>query len=426
MSNSYEFDLPKQNNFIKVIGVGGGGGNAAKNMYLLGIVGVDFIVCNTDVQALENSPIQKKLALGQNLTSGLGAGANPEVGRNAALESKDDIKNILSDGTKMVFITAGMGGGTGTGAAPVIAEVASKLNILTVAIVTMPFSFEGKKKLEQAQQGIQALREHCDTVLVILNDRIKDILGNLTIGTAFAKADEVQTTAAKSIAEIITVPGYVNVDFEDVKTVMKNAGTAVMGSGIAEGENRAIEAVKMALSSPLLEYKDVHGAKKILLSIVFGKEAELSMEELTVITDYIREQVGEDAEMIFGYGADDNLKEALRVTIIATGFEDTKGEIKGNQPSKEYLESIDLTLKEESINNRKNIIAQPSPIPVSHKILQTLPLDFGASKKIEEWEIKQNSTISDDFLFIPTYKRNGIELDFSIENRTNKLFLNEV
>jgi cell division protein FtsZ len=417
MSNDYEFDLPQQQNFIKVIGVGGGGGNAARNMYRLGIAGVDFIICNTDVQALEDSPIPRKLALGKNLTGGLGAGANPEIGRNAAIESKEDIKSILSDGTKMVFITAGMGGGTGTGAAPVIAEIASKANILTVAIVTLPFSFEGKKKLEQAQIGIKSLRENCDTVLVILNDRIKDQLGNLTIGNAFAKADEVQTNATKSIAEIITLTGHVNVDFKDVETVMKNAGTAVMGSGSAEGESRAINAVQSALSSPLLEYKDIHGAKKILLSIVFGKEAELSMEELTIITDYIREKVGEDAEMIFGYGLDNNLKEHLKVTIIATGFLDF------NSEKKEYVVEDKLTKNKLESSNTKKSTSIHQQNSSNNKTIQSIPLDFSPSTTNSSWKNNQ-ATLYDNLILIPAYKRQNIELDFNIDNRTNKLYIN--
>lgn len=324
---TYRFDLPTHHqSIIKVMGVGGGGSNAVNNMYSRGIKDVSFVVCNTDAQALENSPIQQKLQIGIDLTSGLGAGANPEVGKNAALESKEDIKTLLSDNTKMVFITAGMGGGTGTGAAPVIAGIAKKLGILTVGIVTQPFSFEGKKKLQQAQEGIKQLRQHCDTVLVILNDRLKAVLGNLSIGNAFAQADNVLTTAAKSIAEIITVPGYVNVDFEDVKTVMKDAGAAVMGSGQADGDQRALKAAEAALASPLLDYKDIHGAQKILLSIVSGEEAELQMDELTVITDYIQDQIGVDAEMIFGHGSDAQLKDSIRVTIIATGFEEEKAD----------------------------------------------------------------------------------------------------
>ncbi|WP_339044724.1 cell division protein FtsZ [Cardinium endosymbiont of Tipula unca] len=318
---TYKFDLPAHHkSIIKVIGVGGGGNNAINNMYKRGIKDVSFIVCNTDVQALQNSPIQNKLQIGAALTSGLGAGANPEVGRNAALESKESIRELLDDDTKMLFITAGMGGGTGTGAAPVIAGIARKQDILTVGIVTLPFSFEGKKKYLQAQEGISELRKHCDTVLIILNDKIQTTLGGLSISKAFLEADNVLTTAAKSIAEIITVPGYVNVDFEDVKTVMKNAGAAVMGSGEAEGEGRALRAAEIALASPLLDYTDIRGAKKILLSIVSGQTAELQMDELTVITNYIQEQTGNDAEMIFGHGSDPEMAESVRVTVIATGF----------------------------------------------------------------------------------------------------------
>lgn len=427
MSSNYEFDLPKQQNFIKVIGVGGGGGNAAKNMYRLGIAGVDFVICNTDVQALEDSPIPKKLALGRDLTGGLGAGANPEVGKNAALESKEDIKAMLSDGTKMVFITAGMGGGTGTGAAPIIAEVASKLNILTVGIVTLPFSFEGKKKLEQAQVGIKALREHCDTVLVILNDRIKDLLGDLTISNAFAKADEVQTTAAKSIAEIITVPGYVNVDFEDVKTVMKNAGTAVMGSAQAEGSDRAIKAAKLALSSPLLEYKDIHGAKKILLSIVFGKEAELSMEELTIITDYIREQVGEDAEMIFGYGLDANAKESLGITVIASGFidgmEGEKSELLTSENSYNTQKTPAARRPSSESYSKRRPTAQRSQ-PSTYARAESIPLKF--TLEADEGGGQETDSLSEEeLLLIPAYKRQNIELDFKVAGKSNKLQLEE-
>ncbi|MGI2299053.1 cell division protein FtsZ [Candidatus Cardinium hertigii] len=318
---TYKFDLPTHHkSIIKVIGVGGGGSNAVNNMYKRGIKDVSFIVCNTDVQALQNSPIPIKLQIGAALTSGLGAGANPEVGRNAALESKESILELLDDDTKMLFVTAGMGGGTGTGAAPVIASIARQQSILTVGIVTLPFSFEGKKKHLQAQEGINELRKHCDTVLIILNDKIQTILGGLSISEAFIEADNVLTTAAKSIAEIITVPGYVNVDFEDVKTVMKNAGAAVMGSGEARGEGRALQAAETALASPLLDYTDIRGAKKILLSIVSGQAAELQMDELTIITNYIQEQTGNDAEMIFGHGSDSEMEESIRVTVIATGF----------------------------------------------------------------------------------------------------------
>lgn len=321
-TGSYKFEVPKHStnrSIIKVIGVGGGGSNAVNHMYKQGIKDVEFVVCNTDNQALNGSPVPNKLQIGVNLTEGLGCGANPDVGKNAALESKDHIREMLA-GTRMVFITAGMGGGTGTGAAPVIAKIAKDMDILTVGIVTAPFGFEGKKKAAQAELGIDALRQSCDTVLVILNDKLREIFGNLSINQAFAQADNVLTTAAKGIAEIITLAGYVNVDFQDVRTVMLNAGAAVMGSIETRGDNRAKKAAEGALASPLLDNRDIMGAKKILLSIISGVEAELQMDELTEITEYIQEQAGEDAEMIFGHGVDPDLGDRIRVTVIATGF----------------------------------------------------------------------------------------------------------
>lgn len=319
--NMYQFDLPSHHkSIIKVVGVGGGGSNAVNHMYSLGIRDVEFVVCNTDHQALESSAVPNRLQIGTNLTSGLGAGANPEQGKNAAIESKEEIRDLLSQDTKMVFITAGMGGGTGTGAAPVIAQVANELDILTVGIVTAPFAFEGKKKMKAAEDGIKELKKYCDTVLVIMNDKLREIYGNLSISEAFGQADNVLTTAAKGIAEIITVPGYVNVDFEDVKTVMKGAGPAVMGSAKTIGDNRARRAAEEALNSPLLNQQDIYGAEKILLSIISGEEAELQMDELTDITDYIQEYAGDNAEVIFGHGVDSSLGENISVTVIATGF----------------------------------------------------------------------------------------------------------
>ncbi|QMU29401.1 cell division protein FtsZ [Adhaeribacter radiodurans] len=319
--SSYKFDIPTQSkSIIKVIGVGGGGSNAVNHMCGQGIKDVEFVVCNTDAQALKSSNVPNKLQIGVDLTEGLGAGANPERGKQAAIESREQIRELLGNDTKMVFITAGMGGGTGTGAAPVIAKIAKELDILTVGIVTAPFIFEGKKKRDAAERGIKDLSENCDTVLVILNDKLREIFGNLPIRQAFAKADNVLTTAAKSIAEIITVTSEVNVDFEDVKTVMKDSGAAVMGSATTEGENRALRAAEEALSSPLLNNTDIHGAQKILLSIMSGDQAELEMDELTEITEYIQEKAGEEAEVIFGHGIDPELGQSIRVTVIATGF----------------------------------------------------------------------------------------------------------
>jgi cell division protein FtsZ len=339
-TGSYKFEVPKhsqQKSIIKVIGVGGGGSNAVNHMYKQGIKDVEFVVCNTDNQALNGSPVPIKLQIGANLTEGLGCGANPEVGKNAALESKEQIREMLT-GTKMVFVTAGMGGGTGTGAAPVIAKIAKDMDILTVGIVTAPFGFEGKKKMVQAELGIDSLRHNCDTVIVILNDKLREIFGNLSINQAFAQADNILTTAAKGIAEIITLAGYVNVDFQDVRTVMLNAGAAVMGSAETRGDNRAKKAAEGALASPLLDNRDIMGAKKILLSIISGVEAELQMDELTEITEYIQEQAGDEAEMIFGHGVDPDLGDRIRVTVIATGFNNselkTASEAQKNQEEK--------------------------------------------------------------------------------------------
>ncbi|MBF9255417.1 cell division protein FtsZ [Pontibacter sp. 172403-2] len=358
MTSMYTFDLPSSSkSIIKVIGVGGGGSNAVNHMYSQGIKDVEFIICNTDAQALKSSSVPTKLAIGQNLTEGLGAGANPEKGKQAALESKEEIREMLSADTKMVFITAGMGGGTGTGAAPVIAKVAKELGILTVGIVTAPFAFEGKKKKTAAENGVKELSENCDTILVILNDKLREMFGNLTIREAFAKADNVLTTAAKSIAEIITVTAEVNVDFEDVKTVMKDSGAAVMGSATTEGEGRALRAAEEALSSPLLNNTDIHGAQKILLSIMSGEQAELEMDELTEITEYIQDKAGQEAEVIFGHGIDSSLGQSIRVTVIATGFASSAEDIM--EPKKTVFD-LDSQKKIEAAEPVKPEVAEPA------------------------------------------------------------------
>jgi cell division protein FtsZ len=320
MENSLRFDLPANNSsIIKVIGVGGGGSNAVNYMYEQGIKGVDFIVCNTDAQALDKSPVPIKVQLGSTLTEGRGAGSIPEVGRNAAIESLDEVNELLSTNTNMVFITAGMGGGTGTGAAPVIAKAAKDLGILTVGIVTIPFMFEGKKRSTQGELGLKEMRESVDTLLVIRNDKLRELYGNLTLKQAFSHADEVLCTAAKGIAEVITLIGTVNVDMNDVKTVMRDSGVAIMGSGRASGEGRAKRAVQCALESPLLNDNDIHGANFILLNVTFGND-ELLMDEISEITDHIQEQAGMSAEVIWGYGQDDSLGDDICVTVIATGF----------------------------------------------------------------------------------------------------------
>ncbi len=316
------FDLPKEeNSIIKIIGVGGGGSNAVNYMYKQGIVGVDYCICNTDAQAMEMSPVPNKIHLGQNLTEGLGAGNKPETGRMAAEESANEVRSFLEKGTKMVFITAGMGGGTGTGAAPVIARTAKEMGILTVGIVTMPFSFEGQTRVRNGQDGLSELRKNVDCLVCISNDKLRQIYGNMSISQAFGQADNVLCTAAKGIAEIITVPGYVNVDFEDVNTVMRDSGVAIMGAGVVEGENRARRAVDEALNSPLLENNNIAGAKHILLNITSGAK-EASLEEMFEITEFIRQETGQDTNLIWGNCYDERLGDKLSVTIIATGFEE--------------------------------------------------------------------------------------------------------
>lgn len=314
--------LKEKSSIIKVIGVGGGGGNAVNHMYRQGITGVDFIVCNTDAQALEQSPIPNKIQLGASLTEGMGAGSVPEVGKNSAIENIEDIKQMLGDSTKMLFITAGMGGGTGTGASPIIARAAREMGILTVAIVTTPFVFEGKRRQQQAIEGLEELKQSVDSILIISNDRLRQAFVNLTLSAAFAQADNILTTAAKGIAEIITVPGYMNVDFKDVNTVMKDSGVAIMGSFTAAGQSRALHAVKGALESPLLKDNEIEGARYILLNISSGVgENEVTMEEVTIITDYIQEKAGLTADLIWGNCSDDSYGDQLAVTIIATAFQ---------------------------------------------------------------------------------------------------------
>jgi cell division protein FtsZ len=387
-TGSYKFEVPKHSQYrsiIKVIGVGGGGSNAVNHMYKQGIKDVEFVVCNTDNQALHGSPVPNKLQIGVNLTEGLGCGANPEVGKNAALESKDQIREMLM-GAKMVFITSGMGGGTGTGAAPVIAKIARDMDILTVGIVTAPFSFEGKKKASQAETGIEGLRQTCDTVLVILNDKLREIYGNLSIGQAFAQADNILTTAAKSIAEIITLAGHVNVDFQDVRTVMLNAGAAVMGSAETRGDARARKAAEGALASPLLDNRDIMGAKKILLSIISGVEAELQMDELTEITEYIQDQAGDEGEMIFGHGVDPDLGDRIRVTVIATGFPaDVK--LPGSRNDDKKVHELDRSQGWLFTSNPDNSVNESKDLQMKMRKIQPEPKNDADDSKSNEREL---------------------------------------
>ena len=340
MSNNKElgniaFDLPKnQSNVIKVIGVGGGGSNAINHMFLQGIKGVDFVICNTDAQALQNSGVPNKIQLGVNLTEGLGAGANPDVGEQAAVESLEDLRRMLDTNTKMVFITAGMGGGTGTGAAPIIAKLAKELDILTVGIVTMPFQFEGKTRNEQAQKGVETLRAHVDSLVVINNNKLREVYGNLGFKAGFSKADEVLSTASRGIAEVITHHYTQNIDLRDAKTVLSNSGTAIMGSSTASGKARAQEAIMKALDSPLLNDNKITGAKNVLLLIVSGSQ-EITIDEIGEINDHIQNEAGHGANIIMGVGEDESLQESISVTIIATGFDiDQQHEISNTEQKK--------------------------------------------------------------------------------------------
>lgn len=402
-----EFISPKdQSNIIKVLGVGGGGSNAVSYMYRQGIRDVDFIICNTDAQALSLSPVPTKIQLG---TKGLGAGSMPEVGREATRENIEQIKEVLSINTKMLFITAGMGGGTGTGGAPVIAQAARELDILTVGIVTLPFKFEGRKRHMQAHAGIEEMRKYVDTLLLINNDKLRELFGNLTLSQAFHQADNVLTTAARGIAEIITVPGYVNVDFEDIKTVMKNSGKAIMGSATAEGENRALKAVEAALSSPLLDDNNIKGADNILLYIASGTE-EISMDEVTEITDYIQNEAGQNAEILWGNGNDESLGGKVSVTIIATGFDSKKvadpksGKIHvgtlGETPVKPQVPSPEKT-EPDSSQEIKLTIKEPESQQQTSEKQRIIEFDFGPAKPPAEYFNPVKSIRVDDPLIQP-------------------------
>ena len=350
------FDLPKnQSNVIKVIGVGGGGSNAINHMFQAGINGVDFVICNTDSQALQNSPVPNKIQLGVSLTEGLGAGANPEVGEQAALESMEEIKQMLDNTTKMIFITAGMGGGTGTGAAPVIAKQAKEMDVLTVGIVTMPFQFEGKMRCQQAQIGIEKLRSNVDSLIVINNNKLREVYGNLGFKAGFSKADEVLATAARGIAEVITHHYTQNIDLRDAKTVLSNSGTAIMGSSMSSGSARAQEAIMKALDSPLLNDNKITGAKNVLLLIVSGSQ-EITIDEIGEINDHIQIEAGHGANIIMGVGEDENLGEAIAVTVIATGFNmDQQDEIV-NTETKKIIHTLEDEQKAEQDLSDENVV----------------------------------------------------------------------
>lgn len=407
--------LKDKSSIIKVIGVGGGGGNAVNHMYNQGIVGVDFIICNTDAQALELSPIPNKVQLGSSLTEGRGAGSMPTVGMNSAIESIDDVKDLLGSNTKMVFITAGMGGGTGTGASPIICQAAKELGILTVGIVTTPFNFEGKRRKQQADEGLAALKEHVDTLLVISNDKLRQMYGNLTLSSAFAEADNILATAAKGIAEIITVPGYINVDFEDVKTVMQNSGVAIMGSASSEGEGRAHKAVQAALNSPLLNDNDIEGARYILLNITSGSQ-EVLMDEVSEITDYIQNQAGLTADIIWGNCHDESLGNKISVTLIATGFQTKTDRI-------EKMGSVIERTVPLTINNQSDIVevvAVPSPVaaPISPiasaPVMATAPVAEAPVYEAPVMETIAEETVEASVAEAPVYEAPAFEMEMPI------------
>tara|TARA_Y100000746_G_scaffold180641_1_gene158574 strand:+ start:1797 stop:3218 length:1422 start_codon:yes stop_codon:yes gene_type:complete len=469
----FEFDLPSHHkSIIKVIGVGGGGSNAVNYMNSIGIRNVEFIICNTDIQALYSSSVNNQLQIGMELTKGLGAGANPSKGREAALESSHEIRELLrNDGTRMLFITAGMGGGTGTGAAPIIAQIANELDILTVGIVTLPFEFEGKAKMEKALIGVEELKKGCDSVITILNQRLIEIYGDLSQSKAFEKADDIIATSAKCIAEIVTVPGQINVDFEDVKTVMKDAGTSVLGSAEASGESRAKEAIENAINSPLLNDRDIEGAQRILLNIVSGGgDNELSTIELNTITKLVNESSSENVEIIFGTAIDGELDDKVRVTIIATGFnikenkKDDIGFISSEKKSQTNLfedstiefEKREQEIQEEVIHNieddyeeyEDNFDNLNEKIKTNDKTEEVIieELDntdtlesYDSSNKKNEYVTKRKKRINnhnnqiygDDSveqkLAIPAYKRKNINLDDDTDSdgRAKTLDFNE-
>jgi len=385
--SNISFDLPKnQSNVIKVIGVGGGGSNAVNHMFTKGITGVDFVVCNTDAQALQNSPVPYKIQLGASLTEGLGAGANPLVGEQSAMESIEDIKNMLNTRSKMLFITVGMGGGTGTGAAPVIAKLAKELDILTVGIVTIPFSFEGKMRNEQAQLGIEKLRQHVDSLVVINNNKLREVYGNLGFKSGFSKADEVLATAASGIAEVITHHYTQNIDLKDAKTVLSNSGTAIMGSAISSGTNRAQNAITKALDSPLLNDNKIEGAKNVLLLIVSGA-TEVTIDEIGEINDYIQSEAKTNVDIIMGVGEDESLGDSIAVTIIATGFNaDQQDEIAISESKK-----IVHRLVDEQENRKKQMDQEVRPVqPMSIN-----PVEQSATKHVLNLEDAPDKTASD-------------------------------
>ena len=425
MSTEFEnlaFDLPKnQSNVIKVIGVGGGGSNAVNHMYQKGITGVDFAICNTDAQALQNSPVATKIQLGASLTEGLGAGANPDVGEQAAMESIDDIKTMLSSRAKMVFITVGMGGGTGTGAAPIIAKIAKEMDLLTVGIVTIPFSFEGKMRNEQAQKGIEKLRQHIDSLVVINNNKLREVYGNLGFKAGFSKADEVLSTAASGIAEVITHHYTQNIDLKDAKTVLSNSGTAIMGSATASGQNRAQEAITRALDSPLLNDNKINGAKNVLLLIVSGN-VEITIDEIGEINDYIQSEAKSNVDIIMGVGDDAELGEAIAVTVIATGFnKEQQLEITSTETKKIVHDLEDTQIEENDVQVEETVVRHTLEIENEDLVVE----QESVSETVNEIEVEYdevNTEKMDEFVIKQVVVKEEL-IEEEIEDEENQITL---
>lgn len=457
------FDLPvDRSSIIKVIGVGGGGGNAVNHMFRQGIRDVNFVVCNTDAQALANSPVSVKIQLGESLTEGRGAGNKPEIGRQAAIESLNEVAEVLEGNTKMVFITAGMGGGTGTGAAPIIAKAAKELGLLTVAIVTIPFRFEGERRISQAVEGISEIEKYVDSLLVINNEKLREVCGNLKFSEAFSYADNVLATAAKGIAEIITVPGYINVDFADVETVLSESGVALMGTGTASGEDRAVTAVQQALTSPLLNDNDIQGTENILLNITSGS-SEITMDEIGEIADYVNNEVGSSPNIIWGTGIDEKLGDSISITVIATGFESTSiPELYAKKVSKKTItlsdsesdvkkeapvlvleddiidnedkslnltqRTIDFDLKKSRKNESDKFVVLQEPESETEVAVETKKSEIQKKlnesrermkeRRMDSSKIKDNI---DEFESEPAYKRKNLKIDQPVHSNDSKV-----
>ena len=417
------FDLPiNKSASIKVIGVGGGGTNAVNYMFQEGIKGVDFVVCNTDAQALNNSPVPNKVQLGATLTEGLGAGANPEIGRQAALESSEHIKDIIASNTKMIFITAGMGGGTGSGAAPIIASIAKELDILTVSIVTLPFYFEGKKRAQQAKEGVEELREKVDSLIIINNEKLRELYGNLGFKQGFAKADIVLATAAKAIAEVITHHFTQNIDLHDVKTVLANSGTAIMGSATASGSNRSLVAIEKALDSPLLNNNKITGATNVLLLIVSGEE-EITIDEIGQINDYVQQEAGNNANIIMGIGQDHQLGSEISVTVIATGFPNYQQDIMVDREEKKVYHTLD---EDQPLTKTLNPTKDNSIIRSSSIEIETIDKEISEviPEEGRQLEIEKNDSSITNKPLKEENKRNEkshqMSLDFDLQTEHTK------